>query len=89
MRCVVDVIGHLRDCEITEEHPAGQGFGAATLKAARYFRVKPATRDGHPVEATITIPMRWKMDGDSRSGAETPPVSSTGASPPPPSQPPQ
>ena len=64
MRCIVDVSGHLRDCKITSESPAGRGFGAATLKVAHLFKVKPAMRDGHPVEAAITIPLRWDSDDD-------------------------
>ncbi len=55
--------GRLEDCHVAEEDPVGLGFGAATVRAAVYFRVKPAMKDGRPVEGRITIPLRWQADG--------------------------
>ena len=74
MRCIVEVTGRLRDCKITSESPAGRGFGAATLKTAHLFRVRPATRDGQPVEAVITIPLKWQL---SDTPAESTPAPSS------------
>ena len=61
MRCIVEATGHLRDCKIVSENPAGHGLGAATLKAAHLFKVKPPTSNGRPVEGSIAIPIKWRL----------------------------
>ena len=43
VRCSVNVTGDLRNCKVLSESPAGQGRGAAALKALRLLRVRPAT----------------------------------------------
>ena len=64
MTCKALITGRLDDCHVVAESPEGLGFGAATVRTAVYFRVRPATQNGQPVEASITIPLRWQM-GDS------------------------
>ena len=60
MTCKALANGSLSDCHVVSESPEGLGFGVATVRTAVYFLVKPATRDGKPVEGTITIPLRWQ-----------------------------
>jgi TonB family protein len=66
MRCEVKPDGTLANCLTLLEAPEGMGFGTATLRAARYFRMKPQTLDGKSVAGgMVTIPLRWQMDGSS------------------------
>ena len=53
----------MEDCKVTSETPTGYGFGAAALKLAGSFKMKPETRDGEPVAgALVTIPMPFKLN---------------------------
>jgi TonB family protein len=61
IRCTVDRSGLLSDCEVVSaSEPA---FGFATLRISGFFRARPATRDGEPVEGSITLPVVWKIGG--------------------------
>jgi TonB family protein len=61
IRCVVDRSGLLSDCQVVSaSEPA---FGFATLRISGFFRARPATRDGEPVEGSITLPVVWKIGG--------------------------
>ena len=62
MTCKALTDGRLDDCHVVEEDPIGLGFGAATVRTAAFFRVKPATRNGQPIEAKITIPLAWRTE---------------------------
>lgn len=57
--CTVSTEGLLRDCKVVSESPAGAGFGAAAVVLSSSFLMKPATRDGTPIEARITIPINF------------------------------
>jgi TonB family protein len=60
MRCQVSTTGTLDDCTITNEAPAGLGFGEAALKISQYFRMKPMSVDGASVAGgKINIPIRF------------------------------
>ena len=62
IKCRVTATGTMTDCALQTERPADYGFGDAALKLAKYFVIKPHTRDGQPVAgATITIPVMFKM----------------------------
>jgi len=61
VKCRVTIEGDLADCVIVSESPPGFGFGLATLRAASRWRMEPATRNGVPVEAVVTVPIRWKL----------------------------
>lgn len=59
--CKVLVGGHLSECVIKQETPAGQGFGDAALKLAPLFQAGgPAAETG---AAGITIPIAYTIPG--------------------------
>ncbi len=60
--CIVTAQGGLRNCEVASEKPAGAGFGAAALALSPQFLLRPATRDGVPVESVINVPIRFEWD---------------------------
>lgn len=45
------------------ESPNGLGFGQAALALIPQFVMRPAMKDGVPVESTVTVPLRWILDG--------------------------
>ncbi|MGH7026777.1 energy transducer TonB [Brevundimonas sp.] len=54
--CRIRLDTRLEDCRVVEEAPPGRGFGQAALAASAYFRFRPPTRDGRPVEGReITV----------------------------------
>jgi TonB family protein len=61
LKCTVSTEGYLSNCVVLSENPPGRGFGAAALKLTPRFRMRPAQRDGHPVAATVIIPIVWKL----------------------------
>jgi hypothetical protein len=50
----------LFDCKAISEKPAGVGFGAAAVALTPQLLMKPATRDGKPVVATIKMPIKFR-----------------------------
>ena len=63
IHCVVTINGTLSNCTVASETPPRQGFGNAAKHLAPYFRMKPKTVDGQPVEgAEVTIPIRFRMN---------------------------
>lgn len=58
--CAVTESGALTACGVTDETPAGEGFGQASLRLTSHFRMRPQTRDGAPVGgARVNIPITW------------------------------
>lgn len=64
--CTADIDGRLRNCTVASETPPGMGFGEATLALSREFRMRPATRGGQPVAASIRIPVVYSLPAASR-----------------------
>lgn len=48
--CRIRLDTRLEACRVVDETPPGRGFGQAALAASGYFRFRPPTRDGRPVE---------------------------------------
>jgi protein TonB len=61
IECIVGADGRL-SCTVTSEDPPGFGFGEATLRVARHFRIAPATRDGVATAGgRIRQRIRWQL----------------------------
>ena len=62
MRCRVRKTGALSACRVVRETPQGSGFGAAALRMAPLFRMKPMSEDGKPVAGGIVIiPIKYQL----------------------------
>lgn len=66
--CIVTVQGTLRACRIDSESPAGKGFGGAALVLSSQFLLKPALKNGAPVEAGVRIPIDFPRP-DAQTGS--------------------
>jgi protein TonB len=62
LNCTVTARGDVTGCRVTAEAPANMGFGAAALKLSKYFRMRPQTADGQPVDgAEVNIPIKFSL----------------------------
>lgn len=58
--CRVRLDTTLSDCRVVDETPAGLGFGPAALAAARYFRFRPPTQNGAPLDGReVRVGVEW------------------------------
>lgn len=59
--CIVGANGRIT-CTVASEDPPGWGFGEASLRAARRFRMSPRLENGQPSEGgRVRIPMSWRL----------------------------
>jgi hypothetical protein len=74
LSCTVDVDGGLKACGVTDETPAGVGFGAAAMAATPAFVMKVWNDDGEAmVGRTITFPLTFQTkDGAMRASIGAP-----------------
>jgi protein TonB len=64
IKCVVKANGTLDNCTVTSEEPEGLGFGAASIRMSKLFKMKPKTSDGASVDgAEVSIPISWRLAG--------------------------
>lgn len=57
--CIATLQGTLRACQVLSEEPAEAGFGGAALALTRQFVMRPALKDGQPIESTVRIPINF------------------------------
>jgi len=58
----IDEEGRVRDVRLAGADP-GHGFGKRALEIVRkYYRFKPATRNGEPVATELTLPVTFELD---------------------------
>jgi len=71
--CVTTVEGLLADCKVIVEDPPGAGFGEAALALAARFKMRPMTKDGHPVAGgNVRIPILFRLPPPPAAPATTP-----------------
>lgn len=55
LSCVIRLDQYLDQCRVVSETPPGRGFGEAGLVATRYFRFRPPTQGGRPIEGQRVV----------------------------------
>jgi len=62
LQCEVDRAGALVNCAVTQEEPAGAGFGEAAFRISALFRMRPLSQDRvRTAGGQITMPIRFKL----------------------------
>lgn len=71
LECQVSTDGALRKCEVVDEKPLEQGFGAAAIALTPQFRFKPALKDGKPVESQVRFSIVFDLPREGMPGGDT------------------
>jgi hypothetical protein len=58
VHCQVRSSGDLENCEALVEHPAGFGFGDATVRVAQYFKLAAGA---YGPDASVDVPFSWNL----------------------------
>ncbi|HVG44125.1 MAG TPA: energy transducer TonB [Longimicrobium sp.] len=58
---VVDRTGAVEPGSVTVRETSHEGFREAAVRAAERFRFRPATRNGQPYAAVVSLPIEWKI----------------------------
>jgi TonB family protein len=53
--CIAGIDERLHACSVVREDPPMLGFGTAALAISAYFKVKPAQREGKPIDSDVMI----------------------------------
>lgn len=70
--CVTTAEGLLTNCRVEGEDPPGAGFGAAVLALSTRFKMRPMTKDGHPIGGgKVRIPIVFRPAPAAASAPET------------------
>jgi TonB family protein len=65
VNCIATLQSTLRDCHVRSEDPPGMGFGEAALVLTRQLQMRPAIKNGVPVEDRVNIPIHFpKLPAD-------------------------
>jgi TonB family protein len=63
LSCTANDKGQMTDCEVTDENPKREGFGAAALKLTPKFQMPPVTKEGLTTAgSTVNIGIEFKVD---------------------------
>ncbi len=59
--CIAGSNGRI-SCTVVSEDPPGYGFGEASLRVSRYFRIAPQTSDGRSTAGErLRLPIAWRL----------------------------
>jgi protein TonB len=72
MNCKVGESLRLEECRVVSETPVHVGFGAAALRLAPLYVLKPVTRGGESVVgANVTVPVKFRLGPTPASSSTT------------------
>lgn len=70
LQIVVKATGEVGDISVLNAPEPDPGFSESAVNAVRQWRYRPATKDNDPVDATITVVVRFRLDSEGGGGEE-------------------